>query len=114
MRKFMDIETGDMVDEMDLLREYWDNKDEIRASSGAESFEEFLLNSTSKDGFLVEIHKRKPFDMNIIEYTNHLTEDCGYSEGVAMRMAADMFGFNGPETDEIAYTNYLLGDYEEG
>ena len=49
--KYRDTETGAIYEEINLLAEYLDNADEIRESSGARYFWEWLRNATGKMDF---------------------------------------------------------------
>lgn len=70
--KYRDTETGKIWDEIDLLAEYIENAAEIKESSGARNFSEWLRNATSNNGFLEEVkeggHKMKRFEIMGTDY----------------------------------------------
>lgn len=49
---YRDTETGAILTEDELRREYTENYDDIADSSGASSFQEWIRNRTSNNGFL--------------------------------------------------------------
>lgn len=55
--KYRDTESGKIYDEIDLLAEYLENAAEIKESSGARNFAEWLRNATGKNGFLEVVDK---------------------------------------------------------
>ncbi len=54
-RMFRDTESGANISEQDLFFEFLVHSEEIRESSGATNFVDWLRNATSKDGFLEEV-----------------------------------------------------------
>ncbi len=52
MKKYRDTETGALLTEDELRREYNANVDDIAENSGAVSFWEWIRNCTSNNGFL--------------------------------------------------------------
>lgn len=50
--KYLDTETGEILDESQLFDEYCANAEEIQESSGAKTFSQWLENCTRKNGFL--------------------------------------------------------------
>ena len=55
MKKYLDTESGHIFTEEELQVEYNSSKSDIEESSGAKSFQEWIMNCTSKNGFLEEI-----------------------------------------------------------
>lgn len=49
---YRDTETGAILMEDELRREYMENSDNIAENSGAVSFREWIRNCTSNNGFL--------------------------------------------------------------
>ena len=55
MKRYYDIECDRILTETQLKLEYEEFKNDIEESSGCRTFEEFIVNATNKNGFLMEV-----------------------------------------------------------